>query len=69
MNHLHRELAPITDAAWEQITADIDDARVYGGIHFRTDQDAGSLMGLRIGQWVSQHNLRRTRGNDAGGDQ
>jgi hypothetical protein len=52
-----------------QITDDIADARVYGGIHFRTDQDAGSLMGLRIGQWVSQHNLRRTRGNDAGGDQ
>ena len=25
-----------------QITDDIADARVYGGIHFRTDQDAGS---------------------------
>jgi hypothetical protein len=45
-----------------QITDDIADARVYGGIHFRTDQEAGSLMGRRIGQWVSEHNLRRVRG-------
>jgi hypothetical protein len=45
-----------------QITDDISDARVYGGIHFRTDQDAGSIMGRRIGQWVSEHNLRRVGG-------
>lgn len=40
-----------------QITDDIDDARVYGGIHFRTDQDAGSGLGRRIGQYVYNHNL------------
>ena len=26
-----------------QITDDVSDARVYGGIHFRADQDAGAL--------------------------
>src|SRR5262245_58061853 len=26
--------------AWDEITDDIDDARVYGGIHFRFDQEA-----------------------------
>jgi len=41
-----------------QITDDIDDARVYGGIHFRTDQDAGSKLGRRIGQYIYNQNLR-----------
>jgi hypothetical protein len=44
--------------ALSQITDDIDDARVYGGIHFRTDQDAGSRLGRKIGQYVYLHNLR-----------
>src|SRR6185503_12733534 len=30
---------------FKQITDDVDDARVYGGIHFRFDQEAGSRMG------------------------
>jgi hypothetical protein len=46
-----------------QITDDIDDARVYGGIHFRTDQDAGSALGRRVGQYVYSHNLRGVHGN------
>ena len=29
----------------KEITADIDDARVYGGIHFRFDQEAGADLG------------------------
>ena len=47
--------------ALSQITDDIDDARVYGGIHFRTDQDAGTRMGIRVGQYVLQHNLRSAK--------
>lgn len=43
-----------------QITDDIDDARVYGGIHFRFDQEAGARMGRRIGQFVFAHNLLAT---------
>jgi hypothetical protein len=42
-----------------QITADIDDARVYGGIHFRFDQDAGGDLGRAVGTAVYQGNLRR----------
>jgi hypothetical protein len=34
------------------ITDDIDDARVYGGIHFRFDQDAGERQGHAVGQYV-----------------
>jgi hypothetical protein len=46
----------------QQITEDIDDARVYGGIHFRFDQDAGAWQGSHVGEYVYQHNLRPMRG-------
>jgi hypothetical protein len=42
----------------EQVTDDIDDARVYGGIHFRFDQEAGAVQGQRLGRYVVAHNLR-----------
>jgi hypothetical protein len=41
------------------ITGDVDDARVYGGIHFRFDQEQGVDMGRRIAEYVYRHNLRR----------
>jgi hypothetical protein len=41
-----------------QITADIDDARVYGGIHFRFDQEAGAKQGRQVGEYVFGHVLR-----------
>ena len=40
-----------------QITDDIDDARVFGGIHFRFDQDAGAKQGRQLSQYVYAHNL------------
>lgn len=43
------------------LTDDIDDARVYGGIHFRFDQEAGARQGRRVGAYVYAHNLRRLR--------
>jgi hypothetical protein len=43
---------------FDQIDDDVDDARVYGGIHFRTDQDAGARLGRAIGTAVYTHNLR-----------
>jgi hypothetical protein len=42
-----------------QITDDIDDARVFGGIHFRFDQEAGACQGSEVGKYVVAHNLRR----------
>lgn len=41
-----------------QITDDIDDARVYSGIHFRFDQEAGTSMGRAVGAYVFKHHLR-----------
>jgi PAP2 superfamily len=44
--------------SFRQITDDISDARVYGGIHFRTDQTAGAQLGRAIGAAVYKNNLR-----------
>ena len=49
---------------FNQITDDISDARVYGGIHFRFDQEAGSDLGRDIGTYVYKHNLRRAKHSD-----
>jgi hypothetical protein len=49
---------------FREITDDISDARVYGGIHFRTDQVAGEHLGKAIGKAVYKHNLRRMHNRD-----
>ncbi len=43
---------------FKAITDDIDDARVYGGIHFRFDQEAGGRQGRDIGTYVVKNRLR-----------
>ena len=48
------------------ITNDIDDARVFGGIHFRYDQQAGARQGRSVGSFVFSHNLNAT--DDGGSD-
>lgn len=45
---------------FKQITDDVDDARVYGGVHYRFDQEAAALQGKRVGAYVLQHALRLT---------
>jgi hypothetical protein len=50
--------------SFNQITDDISDARVYGGIHFRTDQAAGKRLGKAIGWAVYKNNLRPMHGDD-----
>jgi hypothetical protein len=43
---------------FKQICDDIDDARIYGGIHFRFDQEAGALQGKLVGNYILTHHLR-----------
>ena len=50
--------------AWEQITDDIDDARIYGGIHFRFDQEAGARQGRHVGKYILRHYLRSMHDHD-----
>lgn len=49
--------------SFRQICDDISDARVYGGIHFRTDQEAGADLGRAVGAAIYKNNLR-CRGDD-----
>jgi len=50
--------------SFKQITDDISDARVYGGIRFRTDQVAGERLGKAVGTTVYENNLRPKREDD-----
>jgi hypothetical protein len=50
-------------SSFRQITTDIDDARVYGGIHFRFDQEAGAKQGRQLGAYVYRNTLRPTYGD------
>jgi membrane-associated phospholipid phosphatase len=50
--------------SFKQITHDISDARVYGGIHFRSDQIAGARLGQAVGRVVYGNNLRPVRDDD-----
>ncbi len=43
------------------ITDDLADARIYGGIHFRFDQDASEVLGERVAAYVVRNNLRCAR--------
>jgi hypothetical protein len=47
--------------SFEEITRDVDDGRVYGGVHYRVDQDAGGRQGRRVGMYVLRHALRPLR--------
>ena len=50
--------------SWKQITDDIDDARVYGGIHFRFDQEAGAHQGRKVGKYILRNYLRSELDDD-----
>jgi hypothetical protein len=39
----------------QQIVRDVSDARVYGGIHFRSDQDAGEQLGRDVANYNLSH--------------
>ncbi len=40
------------------IAADANDARIWGGIHGRTDQTEGEALGRKVGAYVLAHTLR-----------
>ena len=51
-------------SALKQISDDVDDARVYGGIHFRFDQVEGGRLGREVATSVYKQNLRKTNGQN-----
>jgi hypothetical protein len=45
------------------LTRDVDDARVFGGIHFRFDQEAGAWQGSFVAAYTVLHHLRPVWGH------
>ena len=45
-----------------QIANNVDDARVYGGIHYWFDQEAGNRVGRAVATYVYKNNLQRVHG-------
>ena len=52
----------------KDIVSDVSDARVYGGIHFRFDQDAAESMGRAVANYNNRHILRKRGQQDQGDD-
>ena len=46
--------------SFSEAVAEVIDARVYSGIHFRNSDEVGARMGRQIAQFVSHHALRRS---------
>ncbi len=49
--------------SFSQAADEVDDARVFGGIHFRNSCDVGHAQGRQVGQYILTHSLRRLHGN------
>jgi hypothetical protein len=49
----------------KQIADDVDDARVYGGIHFRFDQVDGNVLGRAVATEIYKNNLRPVHGRSS----
>jgi hypothetical protein len=54
---------------WKQICDEIDDARVYGGIHFRFEQEAGRRLGKDVGHYILDNYLRSPEGDGEIGEE
>lgn len=53
----------LTYSTFNEMCEDVDDARIYGGIHFRFDQVAGNRLGREVATFVYKNNLRKARSN------
>ena len=43
---------------FKDIARDIDDARIYGGVHYRFDQEDGGKLGKKVGTFLYKHVLK-----------
>jgi hypothetical protein len=42
----------------DDLVRDFTDARIFGGMHFRTSVDHGTALGLRVGRWVAERHFQ-----------
>ena len=53
-----------TYSTFEEMADGVVDARVFGGIHWRTSSARGRAVGEEVGRYAVRHFLGRMRGND-----
>lgn len=51
-------------SSFSSAVAEIADARVFGGIHFRTSCDRGNTLGTNVASFVAAHVMRRLGDNE-----
>jgi hypothetical protein len=51
-------LSPMNYHSTDDFVKDIKDARVFGGMHFRTSTDDGTSLGRRVAKWVLKYRFR-----------
>ena len=51
-------------SSWKQITDDVDDGRVFGGVHFRFDQEEAARLGRLVGDYILERQLKPRRKPD-----
>jgi len=49
---------------FSDVAADVVDARIYMGIHFRSPDAAGRSSGQRVSRWIYRYFLRSLDGDD-----
>jgi membrane-associated phospholipid phosphatase len=65
------EVMPGVERSFDGFAAAAEEAslsRVFAGVHFRTDEAAGGLLGSAVADFVVDHSLRPLRDEDSHGD-
>ena len=47
-----------------EIVTEVINARIYGGMHYRTSGEEGAAIGRKVADWVSRHYFRRLEDRD-----
>lgn len=47
-----------------EIVTEVINARVYGGMHYRTSGEDGAAIGRKVSEWVSRHYFKRLEDRD-----
>jgi hypothetical protein len=54
-------IPPRTFDRFSEVTKEVIGARVWGGIHFRTADVQGTVIGKKVAHWVRKHSFQPVR--------
>ena len=44
----------------DELVADVQAARIHGGMHFRTATEHGAALGAKVARWVTAHHFQQS---------